>query len=54
MTPQTLQYLLTLAIRERDTEATRMIAAGEETSVAYGEAAFAVREILDALTQRAA
>ena len=53
MTPQTLQYLLNLAIREKEAAATLLVHTGEETSLAYGEAAFAVREILDALTKPA-
>lgn len=47
MTHATRQYLLGLAITERERAAAAMIAAGEETSVEYGRAAFAVRELLD-------
>lgn len=46
MTRATCQYLLGLAIAERDRAAAAMIAAGVETSVEYGQAAFAVRELL--------
>ncbi len=52
MTPATLQYLLTLALREKEAAAKILVETGE-TSVTYGQAAFAVRQILDELNKRA-
>lgn len=47
MTPQTRAYLLNLALREKETAAQDLIRTGEETSPAWGEAAAAVRELLE-------
>ncbi len=53
MTRETLDYLLRLAIAHRETLAHQMIRSGEENCPAWGEAAAAVRELLE-LRQRAA
>ena len=48
MTPATLDYLLRLALADRDQHARRMIKAGEEgPDEAWGEAAAAVKELLE-------
>ena len=48
MTPATLNYLLRLALADRDQHARRMIKAGEEgPDEAWGEAAAAVKELLE-------
>ena len=52
MTPATLDYLLRLAIQDRDEAARRMVESGEPCP-AWGEAAAAVRELLE-MRQRAA
>ncbi len=53
MTRATLDYLLRLAIADRDQHARRMIEAGEECpDGAYGEASAAVRELLELSTSQ--
>jgi hypothetical protein len=47
MTAPTLNYLLALAIREREKHAWRMIETGAEQSQEWGEAAAVVRELLE-------
>lgn len=47
MTRATRDYLLFLALRERDQHATRLIDTGEEYSPEWGQAAAAVRELLE-------
>ena len=54
MTTATLDYLLRLALADRDKHARRMIEAGEEgPDEVWGEAAAAVKELLE-MSQRAA
>lgn len=53
MTQQTINYLLRLAIADRDQHAQRMIEAGEENCPAWGEASAAVKELLDLQTNTA-
>ena len=53
MSGATLDYLLALAIREREKHAWRMIETGAEQSKEWGEAALVVKELLE-LRQRAA
>jgi hypothetical protein len=52
MTAPTLDYLLALAIREREKHAWRMIETGAEQSQEWGEAEMVVKELLT-LRQRA-
>lgn len=47
MTRATRDYLLFLALRERDQHAARLIDTGEEYSPEWGQAAAAVREVLE-------
>lgn len=47
MTRATRDYLLFLALRERDQRAARLIDTGEEYSPEWGQAAAAVRELLE-------
>ena len=48
MTPATLDYLLRLALTDRDQHAQRMIEAGEEgPDEVWGEASAAVKELLE-------
>lgn len=47
MTRETLDYLLRLALREKENAALSLLVTHEETSKAYGEAAAAVKEILE-------
>ena len=54
MTPATRDYLLSIAIERRDAAAHAMMQHGMETSAAYGQAAAAVRELLDLPTTAAA
>jgi hypothetical protein len=53
MTAPTLDYLLALAMREREKHAWRMIETGAEQSQEWGEAEMVVKELLT-LRQRAA
>lgn len=53
MTRGTLDYLLALAIREREKHAWQMIETGAEQSKEWGEAALVVKELLE-MRQRAA
>ncbi len=53
MTRTTLDYLLRLALREKENAALSLLVTHEGTSKAYGEAAAAVKELLT-LRQRAA
>ena len=53
MTPATLDYLLRLAIEDRDKLAEYLVHRGESHSVEWGEAAAAVKELLE-MRQRAA
>jgi len=53
MTKPTIDYLLALAIREREKHAWQMIETGAEQSKEWGEAAMVVKELLE-MRQRAA
>ena len=46
MTKPTIDYLLALAIREREKHAWQMIETGAEQSKEWGEAALVVKELL--------
>lgn len=54
MTPATRDYLLSIAIRDRDAAAAQLISIGAEQSPEYGQAAAAVRELLELPTTAAA
>lgn len=54
MTPATRDYLLGLAIERRDAAAQAMMEHGQETSPTWGQAAAAVRELLELPTTAAA
>lgn len=54
MTRETLDYLLRLAIADRDNHARAQIHSGEPRSAAWGQAAAAVRELLELSTGQAA
>lgn len=47
MTPATRDYLLVLALRDRDQHAELLIASGAAYSPGWGQAAAAVRELLE-------
>lgn len=47
MTLETLNYLLNLAIIDRDKEAAQMAFSDEQFSPLYGESSIAVKELLD-------